>query len=114
MTQGPRDHVIVFITTGDSEEAGRIARRLLEDRLAACVNIVAGVDSHFWWRGRLDRAAESLLIVKTKAGLLPQIVASVKDAHSYELPEIIALPVVGGSREYLDWIDSEVKPPADR
>ena len=109
MNQEQHDHIIVFITAGDSEEAGRIARGLLEQRLAACVNVVAGMDSRFWWRGKLDEAKESLLIVKTKGRLLPEIVASVKKLHSYEVPEIIALPVIGGSREYLDWIDNEVK-----
>ena len=109
MNQEQYDHIVVLITAGDSEEAGRIARGLLEQRLAACVNVVAGVDSRFWWRGKLDEAKESLLIVKTKGRLLPEIVASVKKLHSYEVPEIIALPVIGGSREYLDWIDREVK-----
>lgn len=103
------DHIVVFITAGDSEEAGRIARGLLEQRLAACVNIVGGVDSRYWWRGQLDEAKESLLIVKTKGRLLPEVMASVKKLHSYEVPEIIALPVIGGSDEYLDWLDREVK-----
>ena len=103
------DHIVVFITAGDSEEAGRIARGLLEQRLAACVNIVGGVDSRYWWRGQLDEAKESLLIVKTKGRLLPEVTASVKKLHSYEVPEIIALPVIGGSDEYLDWLDREVK-----
>jgi len=103
------DHIVVFITAGDSEEAGRIARGLLEQRLAACVNIVGGVDSRYWWRGQLDEAKESLLIVKTKGRLLPEVMASVKKLHSYEVPEIIALPVIGGSDAYLDWLDREVK-----
>ena len=103
------DHIVVFITAGDSEEAGRIARGLLEQRLAACVNIVGGVDSRYWWRGQLDEAKESLLIVKTKGRLLPEVMASVKKLHSDEGPEIIALPVIGGSDEYLDWLDREVK-----
>jgi periplasmic divalent cation tolerance protein len=103
------EHVVVFITAANSEEAQAIARRLLEERLAACVNIIAPVDSHFWWQGRPDRAEESLLIVKTKERLLAEVIKAVKKAHSYEVPEIIALPVIGGSREYLDWLDSEVK-----
>jgi periplasmic divalent cation tolerance protein len=96
------EHVVVFITAANSEEAQAIARRLL-------VNIIAPVDSHFWWQGRPDRAEESLLIVKTKERLLAEVIKAVKKAHSYEVPEIIALPVIGGSREYLDWLDSEVK-----
>jgi periplasmic divalent cation tolerance protein len=103
------DHIVVFVTAADSEEAGRIAKSLLDGRLAACVNIIAAVDSHYWWQGKLDRAAESLLVVKTRGDLLPEIVAAVKTVHSYDIPEIIALPVIGGSREYLEWIDREVK-----
>jgi periplasmic divalent cation tolerance protein len=109
MNEERYDHVVVLITAGDSEEAGRIARGLLEARLAACVNIVGGVDSRYWWRGKLDEAKESLLVVKTKGRLLPEIITAVKKLHSYEVPEIIALPVVGGSREYLDWMDREVR-----
>jgi periplasmic divalent cation tolerance protein len=109
MKQTQNDYIIVFITAGDGEEAGRIGRRLLEERLAACVNTIGGVESQFWWQGKLDKAREVALVVKTKAGLLPEIIESVKKAHSYELPEIIALPIVGGSREYLDWIDSVVR-----
>jgi periplasmic divalent cation tolerance protein len=105
----PSGHIVVLITAGDGEEAGRIARHLLDERLAACVNMVAGLDSHFWWRGKLDEAKETLLIVKTRGGLLPEIIEAVKEVHSYELPEIIALPIVGGSPEYLEWIDGEVK-----
>jgi periplasmic divalent cation tolerance protein len=103
------DHIVVFVTAADGEEARMIARRLLDARLAACVNIIAAVDSHFWWQGKLDRAAESLLVVKTRGRLLEEIVEAVKKAHSYDVPEIIALPVIGGSREYLDWIGGEVK-----
>jgi periplasmic divalent cation tolerance protein len=103
------DHIVVFVTAADGEEARMIARRLLDARLAACVNIIAAIDSQFWWRGKLDSTAESLLIVKTRGRLLEEIIETVKKAHSYEVPEIIALPVIGGSREYLDWIDGEVK-----
>ena len=101
-------YIVVFITVKDPEEAQKIARALLKRRQAACVNIVADVSSHFWWKDKLDSARESLLIVKTKESLLPELVKSVKKIHSYSIPEIIALPIVGGSRDYLEWIDSEV------
>jgi periplasmic divalent cation tolerance protein len=100
--------IVVYITARDSEEAEKIARQLLKRRQAACVNIVPGVSSHFWWQNRLDSAQECLLVAKTKDTLLPDIVKSVRKIHSYGVPEIIALPIVGGSQEYLDWIDSEV------
>jgi len=75
----------------------------------ACVNIVPEVSSLFWWQDKLDSAQESLLIIKTRALLLDQIVTLVKEIHSYEVPEIIALPVIGGNQDYLEWIDKEVK-----
>ena len=101
--------IVVLITTGSGEEAHCIAEMLLNQRKAACVNIVPGVDSAFWWQGKLDSAGESLLIVKTKASLLPEIVNLVKEVHSYDVPEIIAVPIIGGNEDYLRWIDSEVE-----
>jgi periplasmic divalent cation tolerance protein len=101
-------YIVVLITVKDSEEAQKIANSLLKRRQAACVNIIPEVNSHFWWKDKLDSAKESLLIVKTKESLLPELVKSVKKIHSYSIPEIIALPIVGGSQDYLDWIDSEV------
>jgi periplasmic divalent cation tolerance protein len=103
-----QSYIVVLITTKGAEEAQKIAKALLKRRQAACVNIVPEVDSHFWWQDKLDASKESLLIVKTKESLLPDIIKSVKKMHSYDVPEIIALPIVGGSQEYLDWIDREV------
>ena len=101
-------YIVVLITTGTLEEAQRIAAILLEQRQAACVNIVPRVSSRFWWQGKLDSAEESLLIVKTKASLLDGIVGVVKQSHSYDVPEVIALPIVGGNQDYLDWLGREV------
>ncbi|MBI4267791.1 MAG: divalent-cation tolerance protein CutA [Chloroflexi bacterium] len=98
-----------MITTASEAEARTIAELLLTQRKAACVGIVPGVDSRFWWQGKLDSARASLLIVKTRAALLPAIVTLVKQAHSYEVPEIIALPIVGGNEDYLKWLDSEAR-----
>ena len=100
------DSIIVLITTGSEEEAHRIAQLLVKKKKAACVNIVPTVDSVFRWKGRVDSARESLLLVKTRASLLSEIISLVKEAHSYEVPEIIALPIVGGSEEYLKWLDN--------
>ena len=102
------EHIIILITANDAEEANNIAELLLEQRLAACVNIVPNINSSFWWEGKLDTAAESLLIVKTQAKKLAEIVQSVKTVHSNTIPEIIALPIIGGNQDYLDWIDNEV------
>ena len=101
-------YVVVFITTRDAEEAEKIGKTLVKRRQAACVNIIPEVSSHFWWKDKLDSSKESLLVVKTRDSLLPDIVKAVKKIHSYSVPEIIALPIVGGNPDYLDWIDSEV------
>ena len=101
-------YVVVFITTKDAEEAEKIGKTLVKRRQAACVNIIPEVSSHFWWKDKLDASQESLLVVKTRGSLLPDIIKSVKKMHSYSVPEIIALPIVGGNPDYLDWIDSEV------
>jgi periplasmic divalent cation tolerance protein len=103
-----QNYIVVFITAKDNEEAEKIAKALLKRRQAACVSIVPGVSSHFWWKDKLDTAQESLLVIKTKDILLPDIIKSVKKIHSYSIPEIIALPITGGNQEYLDWIDSEI------
>lgn len=103
------DKIVVLITASSENEASRIAELLLDNRKAACVNIVPRVDSRFWWQGKLDSAQESLLLVKTRASMLPQVIKLVKGAHSYSVPEIIALPIIGGSEDYLNWVDAEVK-----
>jgi periplasmic divalent cation tolerance protein len=99
------DKIIIFLTAGSEEEAHRIAESLVKGKKAACVNIVPRVDSLFWWEDELDSARESLLLVKTKALLFPEIVELVKRMHSYEVPEIIALPIIAGSEDYLKWLD---------
>jgi len=102
-------YVVLFITASNGEEAHRMAEVLLNQRKVACVNIVPRVSSLFWWQDKLDLAQESLLVVKTKASLLPEIINLVKGVHSYEVPEIIALPIVGGNQDYLEWLDKEVQ-----
>ena len=97
--------MIVLITTGSEEEASKIARLLVKEKKAACVNIVPEVDSLFRWKGKIDSARESLLLVKTTASLLSEIVSLVKETHSYQVPEIIGLPIIGGNEDYLKWLD---------
>jgi len=101
--------IIVLVTAADDDEARLIARVLLEQKKAACVNIVSGVVSLFRWQGKTEQTNESLLVIKTSQPLLAEVMALVKEMHSYENPEIIALPVIGGSSQYLDWIDKEVR-----
>ena len=98
-------YIIVLITSDSIEETDHIARLLLEKKKVACVNIVRGIDSYFWWEGKPDSARENLLIAKSKASLLPDIIDLVRKMHSYDVPEVIALPIIGGNQDYLEWID---------
>ncbi len=101
-------YILVHVTVKNTEEGRKIAKSLVKHRLAACVNITPEVESHFWWKDKLDTAKEAMLFIKTKETLLPELIKSIKKLHSYSIPEIIALPITGGSRDYLEWIDSEI------
>ena len=99
--------VVVLITCPDGKSAARITNDLLEKRLAACGNIVPGLKSLFWWHGKKHAAEEVLLMLKTRQDLVKKIVRAVKKIHPYKNPEIIALPIVGGSKEYIKWVEEE-------
>jgi len=101
-------YIVLFITTATAEEAQQISNVLLNQRKAACVNIMPNVTSLFWWQDKIESANENLLIVKTKASLLDEVVRLVIENHSYEIPEVIALPIIGGNQDYLEWIYKEV------
>jgi len=100
--------IIIFITASTKKEAEKIARGLLKAGLAACVNIINKIDSLFWWKGKIDQAKEYLLLVKTKKTQLPRIIKVVKSLHSYEVSEIIAVPIIAGAKNYLNWIDESL------
>lgn len=102
-------YVVVFIMAATTEEAWKIANILASGRKAACVNIVPQVHSRFWWHGKIDSADEVLLIVKTREALLDDLIGLIKENHSYEVPEVIALPIVGGNPDYLQWLDDETE-----
>lgn len=102
-------YIIVFVTVSNKKEASRIARQLVKNRLAACVNIIEKIDSFFWWQGKVDRAKEALLIIKSKKEKLAKIIKVVKSLHGYEVPEIIALPIIGGEKNYLKWLDDSIR-----
>jgi periplasmic divalent cation tolerance protein len=99
---------VVFVTTGSGEEAESISRALVDERLAACVNVLPGVTSVYRWQGRVERAAETLLIIKTEQRRLDAVIDRVRALHSYTVPEIVALRIDGGSESYLRWLDGEV------
>ncbi len=101
---------IVLTTTGTPESAQRIARALVERRLAACVNIIPAVTSIYHWRGAVESASELLLVIKTEEDQLQQLEVALRELHSYELPEFLVLPVAAGSKSYLEWIHSSLGP----
>ncbi len=102
-------HIVIFVTAGNRKEAQKIASGLIRQRLAACVNIVDKVDSLFFWEAKLQKAKESLLIIKSTRAKFPRIVKLIKSLHSYKVPEIIALPIIAGDKPYLGWIDASIR-----
>jgi periplasmic divalent cation tolerance protein len=101
------DVVVVLVTCPDEASAGSIARALVEERLAACVNVTAEVRSIYRWRGSVEEARERLLIVKARADRLDALAARMTELHPYDVPEVLALPVGRGLAPYLDWLRSE-------
>ncbi|NIR87908.1 divalent-cation tolerance protein CutA [Candidatus Bathyarchaeota archaeon] len=101
-------YVVVFMTTSDKKEASKIVRCLLDERLIACANIVGPVSSLFWWEGKIDEASEFLVIMKSKKRLFKRLSERVKETHSYEVPEIIELPVTEGLPSYLEWLSASL------
>ena len=98
------EFVVVLVTAGDAEEAAHIGRTLVDERLAACVNVVGPIRSIYRWQGAVEDAAEHLLLVKGRAIDVAAIETRVRALHSYGLPEVVALPVVAGSAPYLAWL----------
>ncbi|MFC1804576.1 divalent-cation tolerance protein CutA [Candidatus Omnitrophota bacterium] len=101
--------VVILVTCPNKKQARDIARALVESRLAACVNIAASVESIFRWQGKVTKANEALLIIKTKESKLAHLTRMIKNMHKYEVPEIIALPVTAGYKPYLAWIDESLR-----
>jgi len=97
----------VILVTAPRKEAERLARRLLEERLVACANLVRDVRSLYWWQGRLGKATETLLILKAPRRNVERLIRRVKELHPYEVPEIVALPVEKAYRPYAEWVEKE-------
>jgi len=100
-------HLIVYCTCPPGEKALDLAEALVQERLAACVNVLAGVTSFFHWEDKLQTAAEFLLVIKTRADRYAELEARIRELHPYELPEIVAVPIEAGLPDYLQWIDRE-------
>jgi periplasmic divalent cation tolerance protein len=104
-----KDQLFVYVTASSEEEADRLGTALVEERLAACVNILPGVRSRYWWEGKLVRDTEAVLIAKTRRALFKPLMERVKALHSYRCPCVVALPIEDGNPAYLGWIDAETK-----
>jgi len=107
--QMEEDIIQVFTTTEKKEDAERIAKSLIDAKLAACVQIMGPIESTYRWKGKIEKSAEWFCFIKSTKKLYPDLESAIKKEHPYEVPEIIAVPVSGGSAEYLDWLKDQVK-----
>ena len=103
------DYVQVFVTAGSLEEAKTIAGAIVEQRLAACVQVIGPMHSAYWWQGQMETAEEYLCLMKTNRRVFRSLETAIKEVHSYETPEILAMPVVEGSEDYLFWLQGELR-----
>jgi periplasmic divalent cation tolerance protein len=101
-------YTVIFSTVSSEDEAKKITLTLLEEKLVACVNILPAIQSFFWWEGKIDNAKEMLLIIKTLEKNIPFVTKRIRELHSYKVPEIIALPIIGGNNDYLRWIGESI------
>ena len=106
------DKVVLFSTCPDMAEAEKLASHLVETRLAACVNAVPAIRSFYRWKGKVENDPEVLLVIKTARDRVEAVRAEIEKLHTYELPELIALPIVDGAPNYLSWLDNELTQPA--
>ena len=102
-------YALVYITTSGEEESKKIGKIVVEERLAGCVNIIPTIGSFYWWKGEIEEDNESILIAKTKVSNVENIIKRVKEIHSYENPAILAIPIINGSKDYLDYLDAEIR-----
>ena len=107
------DAIQVITTTGTKEDADKIARALLEARLAACIQVVGPITSHYWWEDEIEEAEEWLCLIKTTGNRFERFEKAIQAAHPYDVPEILALPVVAGSADYLAWLRGELRAASD-
>jgi len=107
------EYRLVYITTSSADEARKVGKEIVSQRLAACVNILGPIQSMYWWKGNLQEDNEMVVIAKTTAALLPRLIERVKAVHSYEIPCIVALPLTEGNPDFLDWIAQETESPSN-
>lgn len=104
--------LLVYMTAADKAEAEKVGKHLVEKRLAACVNIVDTIDSLFWWDGGVQSEQETAFVAKTTESRMPALIDEVKRVHSYDVPCIVAVPIVSGNPDFLKWIEEETSPDA--
>lgn len=102
------NHIIVLVTTANKTEAEEIVKALLNEKLIACANIIGPAYSLFWWQGKIEKAQEHIILMKTRKNLFSKLSEKIKSLHSYELPEIIAIPIIAGSKAYLEWLNKSL------
>ncbi|MCG2862963.1 MAG: divalent-cation tolerance protein CutA [Vulcanisaeta sp.] len=102
------EYVVIFVTVPNRDLGIELARYLVGNKLAACVNVIDGLRSVYYWEGRVEEDNEALLIIKTRRDRLDDTIKAIRERHPYKVPEVIALPIIGGLREYLGWIDEVV------
>lgn len=100
---------LIYITTKDKAEARKIGRQLLKERLVACVNIIEGMNSLYWWEDKICDGQEAILIAKTKQSLVKELIDRVKSLHSYSTPCVVSLPILEGNKDYLQWLYKQTK-----
>ena len=99
--------LIIYSTTSSVEEARKIARILVEEKLVACVNIIPKIESIYRWQGKIEEDNESILLAKTIDKNIDQVIQRIKENHSYDIPDIVAIPITHGFKKYLDWVEDE-------
>ena len=100
---------VIYVTTKDKQQALDIGGSLVQDRLVACVNILDGMTSMYWWEGQVQQESEAVLIAKTRSDLVEEVIARIKSLHSYDCPCVISLPIPAGNEDYLKWIEQETR-----
>lgn len=106
------EEIVILSTCAGEAEARKLAALLIERRLAACVNVLPAIRSYYRWQGKVESGDEHLLLIKSSRGLFPAVAAAIESAHAYEVPEVIALPIIDGSANYLAWLHSNLGPGA--
>uniref|UniRef100_A0A453D1S9 Protein CutA, chloroplastic n=1 Tax=Aegilops tauschii subsp. strangulata TaxID=200361 RepID=A0A453D1S9_AEGTS len=101
--------IVVYVTVPNREAGKKLSASIISEKLAACVNIVPGIESVYWWEGKVQTDAEELLIIKTRESLLNALTEHVKANHEYDVPEVIALPISGGNLKYLEWLKDSTR-----